>query len=397
MSAETRHALVTDGQWRQGLSAIRSLGKAGYRVTVMGESVFTMGYWSRYACRRVRSPSANTDVEAFGQALLLELERAPGSVVLPMGDAAVTWICANLDKVSKHGKVLMPPLDGLRITHDKGATAAVAKELGLPMPRTWEPKTPDELVELVAGLESGTFVVKPRRGVGSAGITYGQKADREFWVAHWNLFGSLLVQERIPAQGRGLGVSLLLDNQGVCQAELAHERLQQYPNSGGPSTDRQTIHAPELVEWSLALLKRLSWRGVAMVEWKSDPRDGKPKLMEINGRFWGSMELAVRAGVDFPLIYARLATGEPCGPAPEYPAGVRCRWLVPGEILRYVTQPRKEREPLREFLRGLPATAEEWDRHDVRGSLASVVCTGALGLRPSNWKYLTRERKASRH
>ena len=130
--ATTAQALVTDGQWRQGLSAIRSLGRAGYRVTVMGESVFTMGYWSSYTHRRVRAPSANADVEAFGQALLVELERAPGTVVLPMGDAAVTWICANLEKVSKLGKVLMPSLESLRATHDKGATAAVAKEIGLP-------------------------------------------------------------------------------------------------------------------------------------------------------------------------------------------------------------------------------------------------------------------------
>ena len=363
----------------------------------MGDSVFTMGFWTRFTHKRVKATSAITDVEAFGQAVLLELERAPGSVVLPIGDAAVTWICANIDKVSQRGRVLMPTLESLRITHDKGATAAIARELGLPVPRMWEPRTPEELAEIVAGLESGAFVVKPRRGIGSSGITYGQKGDREFWAAHWKLFGSLLVQERIPPEGRGLGVSVIMDEHGVCRAEIAHERLQQYPNSGGPSTDRQTIHAPELVEWSLALLRRLSWRGVAMVEWKADPRDGKPKLMEINGRFWGSLELAVRAGVDFPLIYARLASGEPCGAAPSYPAGVRCRWLVPGEFLRYATQPSKERESFREFLRGLPSTAEEWDARDIRGSLASVVCTGALGLRPSNWKYLTRERKAARH
>lgn len=395
MNSSARYALVTDGQWRQALSAIRSLGKAGYRVTVMGDSLFTMGYWSRFTNRRVRAVGANTDLEAFGRTLLDQLEHEPGAVVVPMGDAAVTWVCANLDRVTRSGRALMPPLESLRITHDKAATAAVAKEIGLPVPRTWEPKTPSEVAEIVAALEPGGFVVKPRRGVGSSGLMYGQKADRAFWAAHWDLFGPLLVQERVPPEGRGLGVSLLLDGNGECCAEVTHERLQQYPNSGGPSTDRQTIHAPELVKWSLALLKRLAWRGVAMVEWKADPRDGQPKLMEINGRFWGSLELAVRAGVDFPLIYARLASGEACGPPPQYPAGIRCRWLVPGDVLRFATQSRQDREPFRDFLRGLPATAEEWDPQDIRGAVASVICTGALGLRPSNWKYLTRERKAS--
>lgn len=41
-----------------------------------------------------------------------------------------------------------------------------------------------------------------------------------------------------------------------------------------------------------------------MVEWKVDLRDGRPKLMEINPRFWGSLELAVRSGVNFPSLYA---------------------------------------------------------------------------------------------
>ena len=390
-------ALVTDGQSRQALSSIRSLGRAGYLVTVMGDSLFTTGFWSRYTQRRVKGTSASTDADAFGHSLLRELERKPGAVILPMGDAAVTWICANVDRVKRHGRALVPSLESLRITHDKGATLAAAKQLGLPVPQTWEPQTPEELAGVVDGLAAGTFVVKPRRGIGSAGIAYGLKADREFWAAHWKLFGPLLVQERIPPHGRGLGVSLLVDEQGVCRAEVAHERLQQYPNSGGPSTDRRTIHAPELVERSLALLRRLSWQGVAMVEWKADPRDGIPKLMEINGRFWGSMELAVRAGVDFPAIYARLAAGEPCGMPPKYPAGVRCRWMIPGEMLRYATQARKERESIREFIRQLPSCAEEWDARDLSGSLASVICTAALGLRPSNWKYLTRERKATRH
>ncbi|HEY5998539.1 MAG TPA: ATP-grasp domain-containing protein [bacterium] len=369
-------ALVTDGLWRKSLSVIRSLGKAGYDVTVSGDSLFTTGFWSRYTGHRLRTP--------VGEGLLRELRRNPGAVVFPMEDATLAWVSANRARLEPYARLLLPAHERVVAALDKASTLATAGELGLPVPRTWAPTGPEELTRLVTGLEPGTFVVKPRSGRGSAGVAYAGNS----WARHWENYGPLLVQERIPAEGRGLGVGALLDARGECAAVFAHERLRQYPVSGGPSTDRRSILAPRLVELSLRLLRRLEWRGVAMVEWKADPRDGQPKLMEINPRFWGSLELAVRAGVDFPLLYARAARGEQLGPPPRYREGVRCRWMIPGEILRFLSEP--DREPLRLFFQGLPGLAEEWDRSDVRGLAATVVCTGVNALRPRYWRYIRR-------
>jgi len=112
--------------------------------------------------------------------------------------------------------------------------------------------------------------------------------------------------------------------------------------------------------------------------------------MEINPRFWGSLELAIRSGVDFPVLFARLALGEKLGAPPSYPDGVRCRWMLPGEILRYLSTPSDERESFNEFLEGLPQSAEEWDPQDLRGALSTVVCAGGLALNPKYWKFLRR-------
>jgi predicted ATP-grasp superfamily ATP-dependent carboligase len=78
----------------------------------------------------------------------------------------------------------------------------------------------------------------------------------------------------------------------------------------------------------LALLRSIGWQGVAMVEFKIDHRDRQPKLMEINGRFWGSLQLATDAGINFPLMLYRLATGESVAPEFDYRTGVRTRWLL---------------------------------------------------------------------
>ncbi len=341
----------------------------------------------------MRAPTAANDPKGFGEGLERLLLRHPRAVLLPMEDASLRWVSDHREKLGGEGngaKFLIPSRESLATAWDKALTLQTAQKLGLPCPRTWEPVDAREFAERARTLQPGTYVVKPRSGSGSAGVAYGDSRSKADWEMHWRKHGASIIQERVPPQGRGQGVSLLMDANGECVASFAHERLQQYPNSGGPSTDRHGIWAPELVEQSVALLKRLSWRGIAMVEWKVDPRDGVPKLMEINPRFWGSLELAVRSGVDFPLLYARAALGEKVEPVTRYPAGLRCRWMMPGEILRYGTQARGEREGLWKFLRGLPKASEEWDWRDLMGTLSTFVCTAAHAINPKYWKYVLR-------
>jgi predicted ATP-grasp superfamily ATP-dependent carboligase len=101
------------------------------------------------------------------------------------------------------------------------------------------------------------------------------------------------------------------------------------------------VHHPQIEELGIRLLRALQWYGVAMVEFKVDPRDNQPKLMELNPRFWGSLALAIHAGVDFPYLLYKMAMGEEFDPALDYKEGVRCRWLLPGDILHFLTNPQR--------------------------------------------------------
>ncbi len=387
-------AIVTDGLWRKSLSAVRSLGKAGYSVTVFGGSAMTTSLWSRYCSRRVIAPLAADDPDGFGRALLAELHecaaRGERPALLPMEDPTLDWVSGNRDALKSVCSLLIPSREALATAEDKAATSAAAAGLGLAVPRSWTPQTHTDCARQARDLLEGGFVAKPRKGSGSAGIVYGERLSDTDWENRWRRFGPYTIQDRVPAAGRGLGVSALFDSSSRCVAWFAHERLRQYPVTGGPSTDRRAIHDEKLVTGSLKLLQHLGWRGIAMVEWKDDPRDGIPKLMEINPRFWGSLELAVRSGVDFPSLYARAASGASLEAPPAYPAGVRCRWMVPGELLRYYSEENSRREGIFEYLRGLPGSAEEWDRSDLRGTLATVACTAALALNPRYWKYVRR-------
>jgi predicted ATP-grasp superfamily ATP-dependent carboligase len=92
---------------------------------------------------------------------------------------------------------------------------------------------------------------------------------------------------------------------------------------------------------ALTILTNLKWYGVAMVEFKYDPRDNQPKLLEINPRFWGSLELAIKAGVNFPYLLYKVVMDEEIEPVMKYKLGVRCRWLLPGDLCHFLANPKR--------------------------------------------------------
>jgi len=177
------------------------------------------------------------------------------------------------------------------------------------------------------------IVIKPARSVGEAGGVRQKLAVRHaasLEELHQVLAGysgaafPLLLQERVV--GPGIGVFLLLWD-GVLRATFSHRRLREKPPAGGVSVYCESVALDEaLVQRASRLLQSLGWQGIAMVEFKTDGRTGEPVLMEINGRFWGSLQLAIDAGVDFPRLLLECATGQPPSAPAPYRVGTRLRW-----------------------------------------------------------------------
>jgi predicted ATP-grasp superfamily ATP-dependent carboligase len=148
-----------------------------------------------------------------------------------------------------------------------------------------------------------------------------------------------LIQERIVGPGTGLFV---LCDRGRVIASFAHRRLREKPPSGGVSVLCESIAAdPALVAEASRLLEPLEWHGVAMLEYKRDRRSGAPFLMEVNGRFWGSLQLAIDAGVDFPSLCVQLALGEAPQVPQSYTVGTKSRWLL-GDVDHLILRLRRD-------------------------------------------------------
>jgi predicted ATP-grasp superfamily ATP-dependent carboligase len=106
---------------------------------------------------------------------------------------------------------------------------------------------------------------------------------------------------------------------------------------------------------SEALLREIGWEGPAMVEYRYDAATGGAVLMEINGRFWGSLPLAAAAGAPFGLAtYHALGLGRPLPPLPPYRVGLRARMMVPEtrRLLRVLFAQRRIADRSLRFSRG---------------------------------------------
>jgi predicted ATP-grasp superfamily ATP-dependent carboligase len=253
-------------------------------------------------------------------------------VVLPVTEASLLAVLAVRDRL-REAAVPFPTIDVFRSVSDKLALAGVAGEVGIAYPRQWVIKSRDDAVAL--DLEALPFpvVLKPSRSVGEANgarskqrVRHARDAD-EFRARVATLSQAafpLLVQRRIVGPGQGV---FLLRWNGVTVAAFAHRRLLEKPPSGGISVYAEAVPLdPMLVEQSERLLAAYDWQGVAMIEYKIDAATGTAYLMEINGRFWGSLQLAIDAGVDFPRLLVECVLGEPTPVRPGYRVGQRGRW-----------------------------------------------------------------------
>jgi len=262
-------------------------------------------------------------------------------------------LAQHRSEISKYTYLLVPDSQKIEFVRDKGNLLRFADAHGIPMPLTFHSPPTLSLPQQGGGENGGDSldpdsipipaVIKPRISSGSFGIAYVRKRQDliPLYQKVHAQYPFPLVQEWIPDGGGTFGVSALFDDGSDVKAAFIHKKLRMYPVQGGPSTLREGVEHLQIMELSLSLLKSLNWTGVAMAEFKVDPRDGIPKLMEVNPRFWGSLHLAIISGVDFPYLILKMARGDKFDPVLSYTMGKRCRWLLFGDILHFLTNPHR--------------------------------------------------------
>jgi len=345
--------LVTDGHFRKTLAVVRSLGRKGISVTVGERTLFNTSFFSKYCARRLIYPSPRRSPDQFIEFLLKEIKENHYDCLFPMEEETLLLMAKYHSEISQYTCLLIPDLKKIEFVRDKRNLMQFAETHGIPTPKTFQ-IPPSLTLPLKGGGEGGgadlssipiPAVIKPRISSGSFGIVYVKKREDlipSYQAVHTQ-YPFPIVQEWIPDGEGTFGFSALFDEASNIKAAFIHKKLRMYPIQGGPSTLREGVEHPQIMELGLSLLKSLNWVGVGMVEFKVDPRDGTPKLMELNPRFWGSLQLAVISGVDFPYLILRTARRESFEPILHYTVGKRCRWLLLGDILHFLNNPNRFR------------------------------------------------------
>jgi predicted ATP-grasp superfamily ATP-dependent carboligase len=329
-------ALVTNAEMLMALSVTTSLGKKGVEVTCGSQNDSALSFHSRYCHKRVVYPSPLDEAEFIGH-LERVLVREKVDVVIPTFADTLLTISRHRERLAKYAKIPIAENDKVEKALDKSETIRIAIENDIPCPKTIILNQKEDIDAVKDKLEY-PLVLKPRKCFGAKGVAYLRTPEElvfEYGRISSKYGKSLLLQEMIPLEGDVFGCEALFNADSKPRAVFIHKRLRQYPLTGGQSTLRESVRHPEVERLGLKLLKELGWYGVAMVEFKIDTRDQKPKLMEINPRFWGSLHLPMASGVDFPHLLYKLALDGDISPVTEYRLGVKSRTLLPGD-LRYL-------------------------------------------------------------
>ncbi|MGH9291725.1 MAG: ATP-grasp domain-containing protein [Acidimicrobiales bacterium] len=327
-------ALVLDAEYKQALAAARSIGRAGGVVCLAAscpaaaEGWTVPALWSRWVTSGEVIAGVAHDPTRYAEGVLDAVVRRRTEVVLPASDPALAALLPWRSELEEHARLAVGAAKALEIALDKGETLRAASAAGVAVPVTLYVSDPRDAASAAA--EVGyPAVVKPEAYSGPTRLVARAVLDgaeaREAVAAIVATGVPALVQPW--ASGRREAVQVFRTD-GAVVAQVASVTSRATPMLGGASVVRESISLPtDSGRAAEALLDAIGLEGYAEVEFRRDAH-GRSLLMEVNPRLSGSVELGVRAGVDFPLMLYNWAAGRRVEPVEGYRAGVRLRWLA---------------------------------------------------------------------
>jgi len=313
-----------------------TLGQKGLQVDV-GSNVSLMrqiGAFSKYTHQAFVYPDPKLSPEKFLKFITELCRKKRYNVIIPIGYNSTVTLSRFKDKVALFAKLPVANYEKLRIAASKDETLALAEKLGI--------SAPDTIMVKKINLDKAKTLQYPLvvKGITESGRAYHVNSPQELVEKFLSLEKTEhkppLIQEYIRGHGYGF---FALFNYGKPRAIFMHRRIREYPIIGGPSSAAESVYEPKLKESGLKILNALNWHGVAMVEFKRDITDNKFKLMEINTKFWGSLDLAIASGVDFPYLLYKMAIEGDIKPIFNYKVGVKFMWPFPEDTLHVLANP----------------------------------------------------------
>jgi len=314
--------------YRTCLAIVRSLGRAGLEVHLGWQAADEIAGFSRYVAKKLQLPPYSSDNNDWYESLTAVLKRERYDLVIPANEQACAPLEQNRNLFADYPEIYQLNPEAYEIVFDKIKTATLAQELNIPMP-------PQIILTDLNDFERSESeigypaVLKPKASFELADLKrklYVYKAVNRpelLTVARHLLdHGPVIVQKHVP--GIGVGIEFLAFGGRILFA-FQHRRLHEPPLGGGSSYRRSCPIDTELIAYLRPLLAALCYTGVGMAEFRVDSKGGRKWFLEINGRFWGSLPLAVAAGADFPRFLYLMRCQQVREFGQEYKTSIYCR------------------------------------------------------------------------
>ena len=330
------NVLVLDGNQRSSLAVVRSLGKLNVNIITSDDNIASLAGKSKFSSKYIQSPSAKDNPTEFINWFKDIINSENISIAFPITEITSQLLLINLDQYSDKVKLPFADIDTVMQLADKSKLMKLAQKLGVKHPATQYFQHLDELD--LNTIDKFPIVLKPSQSRFFLGNEWLYTEVKIFYsrdeldsfvsknIAY--LKYPFMLQEFIP--GSGAGIFAIYDN-GIGKAFFAHKRIREKPPTGGVSVLSESVELEsEMLSAAQKILDEVKWHGVAMVEFRVDA-NGIPYLMEVNTRFWGSLQLAIDSGVDFPKMLYNITQDIDTETVTSYKTGQQLRWLL-GDI-----------------------------------------------------------------
>ncbi|EGG93144.1 ATP-grasp enzyme-like protein [gamma proteobacterium IMCC1989] len=305
------NVIITGIRYRLSLSVLTSIAKQKYGVVGMDSIDYPIGRFSKYCQAYEKYTNPDESPQIFLADILATAKKFNAKFIIPT--VTETQILARFHQELTDAGVHVLLVDENKMFNadNKAWVTHHAKKLGVRVPETWFPETINAVAELADTIDY-PVIIKALNGKGGEGQAI-VKSKKSLVDSYKKILGtvSLKDHERPIIQqfitGVPAGVACLFDN-GKLVSHYCFKVLGTL--DGVHSVDRISDNIPSAIDASINLLSDMRWHGIAEVDFLYDEISGKSYLLEINPRFWGSVQSAIVSGIDFPAQYMNILSGK---------------------------------------------------------------------------------------
>lgn len=314
---------------RSIVAAARACANAGFEVTVTSNAPPAMACASRACHRCAETADPRTDSSGFVASLEAAVERGDQDILMIGNDPALVAVSRHRDRLERHLELALPDHDTVLRCLDKQALAEATIGTTLDSPASVVCSGPDE-AEPAARELGFPLVLKSRQSVHAIDGRHDKTASRvaqdegAFARLAPHFGEELFLQRYVPGSIVSCG-GVTTKDRLLALVVSRYERT--WPPEGGNVSSSVAIAPPGgLAESIHELLNRLGWEGIFEFE-LIEREDGSLSAIDLNPRIYGSLGLALGAGVPLPVVWAHwVLRGQAPGEAMVAPGGTRFRW-----------------------------------------------------------------------